>query len=324
MGRPSKKDAVEKYHCKDGQNLKDLIISLYHGKEMSLADVAEKLYVPANPEKGEEEISLGKTTIFHWMEYFNIPTRDETPAAVSNTIGKTVSKEHKYKNDNMLPANFDPHIDGFVCQMQCPYFEICKYREHYTDQLCPVSHNKRKKVMGPIKALINERYKDNENLLKHYDNIAELAGSTWELLDRKLAYIKSEDVTQVLNRPDPVTGELKEVKVANLLNGEISKDQSTLIRLLELLKLTPKTADEKTEDDIFEKMATEFTKAKKDRKEKQSTIDQEKQIKEGRPEIRTETDFNNVMKELESRRAKEEPTEEEIDNAPSIEEMGDD
>ena len=153
MGRPSKKDAVEKYHCRDGQNLKDLIISLYHGKGMSLSEVAEKLHVPANPKTGEEEINLGKTTIFHWMEYFNIPSRDETPAAVKNTISKTVAQD-PYKADNSLPANFDPHIDGFVCQMQCPYFEICKYREHYIDKLCPVSSNKRKKVLDPIKSFL--------------------------------------------------------------------------------------------------------------------------------------------------------------------------
>lgn len=321
MGRPSKKDAVEKVHCKEGQSLKDLLIELYHGKKMSLAEIADKLYVPAAKTDDNEEITLSKATIFHWMGFFNIPTRDEVPTAVANTIARTVEQEKKLDDSNLSPTNFDPHIDGFRCQGQCPHFDICKFREHYVDQLCPVSHGKRKKVIEPIKAIINERYKDSPDLLNHYNNITELLGATWELLDRKIAYIKAEDVTQKLNRPDPVTGELKEVKVANLLNGEISKDQGTLIRLLELLKLTPKTADKDEEEDIFAKMTEEFAKAKKQRKEQQASIDEEKDMKEKRPEIRTAKDFDNVMKELEAKRKLEDPTDEEIDNAPDIEDM---
>jgi len=320
MGRPSKRDAVANVHCKEGQSLKDLLIELYHGKKMSLSEVADKLYVPANRTDDGEEISLSKATIFHWMEFFNIPTRDEIPAAVANTIARTVEREKRFDDSNLSPANFDPHIDGFRCQSQCPNYDICKYREHYVDQLCPVSHNKRKKVIDPIKSIINERYKENPDLLNHYNNIAELVGATWELLDRKITYIKSEDVTQKLNRPDPVTGELKEVKVANLLNGEISKDQGTLIRLLELLKLTPKTSDKDEEEDIFAKMTEEFVEAKKERKERQENIDEEKRMKEQRPQIKTEKDFSNVMKELENRRNSQ-PTEEEIDSAPDIEDM---
>lgn len=327
MGRPSKQEAVEKIHCKEGQSLKDLIIALYHGKEMSLSEIADVLYVPADKTDNGQEIALAKSTIMHWMELFNIPTRENVPKAVTNSISKTVDKEitKGVKRDNLSPANFDPHIDGFRCQAQCPYFDICKYQEHYVDKLCPVSNNKRKKVVEPIKAIIKERYKENPELLQHYDNITELLGTTWEMLDRKIAYIKSEDVTQKLNRPDPVTGELKEVKVANLLNGEISKDQGTLIRLLELLRLTPKTSDQKDEEDIFAKMTEEFSKAKKERKEKQVNYNEEKDLKNKRAEIRTEQDFSNVMKELEARRqekmSESEPTEEEINNAPDIEDM---
>ena len=326
MGRPSKQEAVEKIHCKEGQSLKDLIIALYHGKQMSLAEIADELYVPADKTDDGQEIALAKSTIMHWMELFNIPTRDNIPKAVTNSISKTVDREisRRAKSDNLSPANFDPHIDGFRCQAQCPYFDICKYQEHYIDKLCPVSNNKRKKVVEPIKAIIKERYKENPELLQHYDNITELLGATWEMLDRKIAYIKSEDVTQKLNRPDPVTGELKEVKVANLLNGEIAKDQGTLIRLLELLRLTPKTSDQKEEEDIFAKMTEEFVKAKKERKENQISYDEEKELKNNRGEIKSEKDFTNVMKELEERREKQkesEPTQEEIDNAPDFDDM---
>lgn len=320
MSRINKRDEVEKYHCKEGQNLKDLLIQLHHGKNMSMSEIAEYLSIPENKEKKQEEVRLGKSTVYHWFEYFEIPTKDHTPTAVINSIEKTVTKEPK-DDDNKMPTNFDPKVEGFRCQQQCPYYDICKYREHSEGQLCPISHEKKKQVISPIKALITERYKENEMLLQHYNNIAELTASTWELLNRKMSYIQSEDVTQILNRPDPVTGELKEVKVANLLNGEIQKDQNMLIKLLELLKVTPKTADDKNEEDIFTKMAEEVIKAKKERENKQEHINEEKQIKDKRIEIKNEKDFQNVMKELENRRKSQEPTEDEIDEAQSIEDM---
>jgi hypothetical protein len=322
MGRPNKRGDVEKYHCKEGQTLKDLLISLHHGQKLSISEIAERLYVPAEPEKELEEIKLGKSTVYHWLEYFDIPSRENIPSSVLASIEKTVT-QNPNKNTEKT-ATFDPRVEGFRCQPQCPYFDICKYREHCENRLCPISNEKKKQVINPIKAIIAERYQDNPMLLQHYNNIADLTASTWELLNRKMSYIQSEDVTQLLNRPDPMSGELKLVKVANLLNSEISKDQTTLIKLLELLKVTPKTADEKEDEDIFVKMASEVIKAKQDRNDKQDDINKEKELKNSRAEIRSEKDFNSVMKELESRRNIQQPSEEEVDGAQSIEDMFDD
>lgn len=323
-GRPSKMDAVQEYHCKDGQSLQDLLIALHIGQNKSLSEIADFLYVPEDKDKGRDEIKISKATVYNWMEFFNIPSRVDCPPAVVQTIENTVVDKDK-QNVKKAVTNFDPNIEGFKCSSQCPHYDICKFQVEFEGHICPVSQNKKSRFIKPIKAIINERYKEDEFLLEHYTNLAELAGTTWEILNRKMSYIQSEDVTQILNRPDPVTGELKQVKVSNLLNGEIQKDQGTLIKLLELLKLTPKTADDtENSEDLYSKLINAIDDAKHQRKEKQSHIDEEQQAKDSRKEIKTKDDFENVMKELSNRHGKKEIPEipkEDIENAQSIEDM---
>jgi hypothetical protein len=327
-----KKDIIESFHCKEGQNLKDLLIELHLGKNMSFAEIAEYLHIPENKDTNQEEIIISKTTVSNWLDLYDIPIRDNVPSSAISSIERTTTSHDRLEdrvkdkmgkeiNHDVMPKNFDPNVEGFRCQKQCPYINICKYEKAVHGKLCPISTDKRKKVTAPIKNLIRERYVENPDLLEHYNNIADLLGSTWELLNRKMTYIESEDVTQILNRPDPVTGEFKEVKVANLLNGEIQKDQGMLIRLLELLQVTPKTAGDKGEEDIFMKMTEEFVKAKKDRLEKQESIDKQKELNKNRPEIKSAKDFEKVLTELQSREGFNKPSHEEIDGAQSIEDM---
>jgi len=321
MARISKRYVVEQYHCKDSGSLKDLLIELHIGKGKSLAEIADFLTVEADPENGQEAISVSKNTVLNWLDYFDIPSKDQTPASVVDSIKKSTNIPDNTDEESEL--TFNPHIEGFKCSDQCPFYGICKFREHVEGDICPVSADKRKKFIRPIKKIISERYDDNESLLAHYSNLADLTGATWELLDRKMSYIKSEDVTQILNRPDPITGELKQVKVSNLLNNEIQKDQGTLIKLLELLKLTPKTADEKEEsEDNIANMVKLIDAAKADREKKQAIINEEKDKKGERQEIRTHDDFQTAMADMEEKkRESSNISDEEIESALDITEM---
>lgn len=304
-GRPSKMNAVQEYHCKNGEPLKDLLISLHIGQNKSLTEIAEYLYVPADKEKNREEITVSKSTVNNWLDLFNIPSRDACPPAVVQTIENVVVDKEKNTIEKVV-SNFDPNIEGFKCSSQCPHYEMCKFQEEYEGNICPVSTNKKNRFIRPIKEIINTRYHEDKFLHEHYSNLADLAAATWEILQRKMSYVQSEDVTQILNRPDPVTGELKQVKVSNLLNGEIQKDQGTLIKLLELLKLTPKTADEFADgkEDVLSKLFNKIQEAKKQRVEKQSHIDEEQAAKNNRKPIKSPEDFETVLEELKERQVK--------------------
>jgi hypothetical protein len=313
---------VEQYHCKDGEKLKDLLIELHIGNGKSLAEIADYLTVEEDKTNGQEAISVSKNTVLNWLDFFDIPSKDNTPAPVVDSIKKSSNLP---ENENEDELTFDPRIEGFRCTEQCPFYGMCKYREHVDGDICPISSEKRKKFVRPIKTLIADRYGDEDEvaLLEHYNNLADLTGATWELLDRKMSYIKSEDVTQILNRPDPITGELKKVKVANLLNNEIQKDQGMLVKLLELLKVTPKTADDKeANEDTLANMVKLVEEAKIERDKKQQIIDGEKEKKGERKAIKTHEDFQAAMTEMEEKKAASgNVSDEEIESAMDISEM---
>jgi len=316
-GRYSKRDLLRQRHCKPGQSLKDLLIELYVGQGRTYDDMVDFLSVGPDEERGLPAISITKPTIINYLDYYDIPRREDVPHKAIDSINKSSTLP-----SDSTPGVFDPTIEGFRCSDQCPFFEVCKYREYVGDKVCPVSDEKKIRFTRPIKAIIRDRYKDDKDLLAHYNNLAELLGSTWEILDRKMTYIKAEDVTQVLNRPDPITGELKKVKVANLLNSEISKDQGTVLKLLDLLKLTPKTADDQgNNEDALGNMVNLVEKAKLERAEQQKHIDEEKDKKSKRKELKTSDDFNEAMEEMVAKKIAEGGEEDDVEGAISINDM---